>query len=112
MAKIEHMRLCFHSQEPDTAEKRQVEEMALKVAAEINEPVKELIAKFKEMQDEHLEDVDLGKWIVLQKMLPVSSLIIRTFKAVPVEKETYDTIMIMEKIWVAVEKSREEEENS
>ena len=109
MAKIEHMRLCFHSQEPDTPEKRQVEEMAQKVAAEINEPVKELIAKFKKIQFEHLEDVDLGVWIDLQTMLPVSSLIIRTFKAIPVEKETYD--IFMEKIWVAVEKSREEEEN-
>ena len=110
MAKIEHMRLCFHSQEPDTPEKRQEEEMTQKVAAEINEPVKELIAKFKKIQFEHLEDVDLGVWIDLQTMLPVSSLIIRTFKAIPVEKETYD--IFMEKIWVAVEKSREEEENS
>lgn len=110
MAKIEDIRLCFHSQEPDTAEKRQVEEMAQKVAAEINEPVKELIAKFKKMQFEHLEDEDLGKWIVLQTMLPLSSLIIRTFKVVPFDKESYDTFM--DKIWVAVEKNREEEENS
>lgn len=110
MAKIEHIRLYSHSQEPDTEEKRQVEEMAQKVAEEINEPVKELIVKFKKMQFEHLEDEDLGKWIILQTTLPVSSLIIRTFKAVPVEKETYD--IFMEKIWVAVEKSREEEENS
>lgn len=110
MAKIEDIRLCFHSQEPDTAEKRQVEKMAQKVAAEINEPVKKLIAKFKKMQFEHLDDQDLGEWIVLQTMLPLSSLIIQTFKAVPATKEGYDTFM--DKIWVAVEKSREEEENS
>lgn len=112
MAKIEDMRLFFKTiticKNPE--KKAQVEDMAQKVANDINQPVKELIEKFKEIQYENLDDEELSRWITLQTMLPVSSLIIRTFKAIPVEKETYD--IFMEKIWVAVEKSREEEENS
>ena len=89
----------------DTEERKQVEDMAQKVAIKIDEQAKELMKKFSDILNEYPEDEELGKWIGIQTLLPLSSLIIRTFTTMTVNKPTYD--LYMEKLWAAIEESRE-----
>ena len=101
------MKLYFKSGSPssDTEERKRVEDMAQEVTVKVNEQVKELMKKFSDILNESPEDEELGKWISIQTLLPLSSLIIRTFTTITINRPTYD--LYMEKLWAAIEESRE-----
>lgn len=107
MEETEKMKLYFISGSPcaDTEERKRVEEMAQEVSVNINKPVKEMIEKFNDIMQKHPDDEDTNEWIAGQTLLPVTSILIRTFIAVPASKSGYTTFM--EKVWAAIEKSRE-----
>ena len=111
MEDVEKIRLFFKSGShcADTEKKDQIEGMAMNIAININKQLQELIEKFNKIRYENLDDAELGRWITLQTMLPLSSLMIRTFTAVPAGRSGFDTYM--EKMWAAIEGSRLEKES-